>query len=150
MKEKYIIKQMVQLIKINLNKEGKKMNKKVVGIIIGIVLVVILIGTVCYGYIGKLTYKSENPIATIEFEGYDEPLVIELYPEYALNTVKNFITLANNGFYNGLKIHRVEGAVIQGGDPKGDGTGGPTLSAIDSNIEKDSDSDKNYSIVRRI
>lgn len=126
------------------------MKKKEVGILIAIILVVVLLGTVCYGCIGKLTYKAENPVATIEFEGYEEPLVIELYPEYALNTVKNFITLANNGFYNGLKIHRVEGTVIQGGDPKGDGTGSATLSAIDTSIEKDSDQDKEYSIVRRI
>jgi len=125
------------------------MNKKEVGMIIAIILVIVLLGTVCYGFVGKLTYKVENPVATIEFEGYEEPLVVELYPEYALNTVKNFIALANNGFYNGLKIHRVEGSIIQGGDPKGDGSGGPTLSAIDKSIEKDSDQDKEYSIVRR-
>lgn len=123
------------------------MSKKQIALIIGILLVVILIGTVIYGCFRKLTYKQENPVATINIEGYDEPIVVELYPEYALNTVKNFITLANNGFYNGLTIHRIESYVIQGGDPKGDGTGSPTLSALDSSVEKDSDSDKEYSIV---
>lgn len=49
----------------------------------------------------------------------------ELYTDKAPITAKNFIDLANSGFYNGLKFHRYEpGFVIQGGDPKGDGTGG--------------------------
>ncbi|MBI2541489.1 peptidylprolyl isomerase [Candidatus Woesearchaeota archaeon] len=49
----------------------------------------------------------------------------ELYAEKAPITAKNFIDLANSGFYNGLKFHRYEpGFVIQGGDPNGDGTGG--------------------------
>ncbi len=49
-----------------------------------------------------------------------------LFDKEAPNTVKNFEKLANSGFYNGLKFHRViPGFVIQGGDPKGDGTGGP-------------------------
>ncbi len=122
------------------------MNKKTIALIIAIVLVIVLIGTVSYGVIKKLTFKAENPIATITIEGYEKPLVVELYPEHALNTVKNFITLANNGFYNGLTIHRIETYVIQGGDPKGDGTGGPTLSAVDKNIQKDSDKDKEYAI----
>lgn len=49
----------------------------------------------------------------------------ELYVKQAPITTKNFIDLANSGFYNGLTFHRIEpGFVIQGGDPKGDGTGG--------------------------
>ncbi|MBI2559187.1 peptidylprolyl isomerase [Candidatus Woesearchaeota archaeon] len=49
----------------------------------------------------------------------------ELYTNQAPITTKNFIELANSGFYNGLAFHRVEpGFVVQGGDPKGDGTGG--------------------------
>ena len=123
------------------------MNKNKTIIIIAIISVTILLGVVSFGVIRKYTYKVENPVATITFEGYDEPIVIELYPEYAPNTVKNFITLANNGFYNGLKIHRVEEYVIQGGDPNGNGSGGPTLSAIDTSIEKGSDADTEYTIV---
>ena len=50
----------------------------------------------------------------------------ELYPEIAPKTVENFGTLANKGFYDGLTFHRViPGFMIQGGCPKGDGTGGP-------------------------
>ena len=50
----------------------------------------------------------------------------ELYPEVAPKTVENFVKLANDGFYNGLTFHRViPGFMIQGGCPKGNGTGGP-------------------------
>lgn len=53
-------------------------------------------------------------------------IVIEFYPNDAPNTVDNFIKLAQKGFYDGLKFHRVvPGFVVQGGDPLGDGTGGP-------------------------
>lgn len=53
-------------------------------------------------------------------------IVFETYNQDAPNTVKNFITLADKGFYDGLTFHRViPGFMIQGGDPKGDGTGGP-------------------------
>ena len=51
---------------------------------------------------------------------------IELYPEIAPITVQNFINLVNKGFYNGLTFHRViKGFMIQGGCPRGNGTGGP-------------------------
>jgi peptidyl-prolyl cis-trans isomerase B (cyclophilin B) len=51
---------------------------------------------------------------------------VEFFPEDAPKTVENFITLTKKGYYNGLIFHRVvPGFVVQGGDPKGDGTGGP-------------------------
>lgn len=66
-----------------------------------------------------------NPVATIVMENGKE-IRLELYPEKAPNTVNNFISLANSGFYNGLIFHRViKGFMIQGGDPAGVGTGGP-------------------------
>ncbi len=53
-------------------------------------------------------------------------ILMELYPDVAPKTVESFLALTNKGFYNGLKFHRVvPGFVVQGGDPKGDGTGGP-------------------------
>lgn len=68
---------------------------------------------------------DQNPIATISMENGDE-IKIELYPDAAPNTVANFIDLANSGFYDGLIFHRViSGFMIQGGDPEGNGTGGP-------------------------
>ncbi|MGN0814326.1 MAG: peptidylprolyl isomerase [Candidatus Coproplasma sp.] len=66
-----------------------------------------------------------NPVATLEMENGDK-IVLELYPEKAPNTVNNFISLANSGFYDGLIFHRViKGFMIQGGDPNGTGMGGP-------------------------
>ncbi len=66
-----------------------------------------------------------NPIATITMENGSK-IVCELYPEIAPQSVRNFISLANSGFYNGLIFHRViPGFMIQGGCPNGTGTGGP-------------------------
>lgn len=66
-----------------------------------------------------------NPIATIEMENGGK-IVCELYPEIAPQSVRNFISLANSGFYNGLIFHRViSGFMIQGGCPQGTGMGGP-------------------------
>lgn len=69
-----------------------------------------------------------NPIVTIKMNTGDL-IKVELYPEIAPNTVNNFISLVNKGFYNGVIFHRViSGFMIQGGDPKGVGTGGPGYS----------------------
>ena len=71
---------------------------------------------------------EKNPIVTLEVADY-EPIKIELYPEIAPNTVNNFISLVNQGFYNGLTFHRIiKGFMIQGGCPDGNGTGGPDYS----------------------
>jgi peptidylprolyl isomerase/peptidyl-prolyl cis-trans isomerase B (cyclophilin B) len=69
--------------------------------------------------------KKVKQTAVIALEKGGE-IRIEFFPEDAPKTVENFVTLAKKGFYDGLKFHRVEpGFVVQGGDPKGDGTGGP-------------------------
>ena len=66
-----------------------------------------------------------NPIVTIEMEN-GGVMKAELYPEIAPNTVNNFISLVKKGFYDGVIFHRViPGFMIQGGDPKGVGVGGP-------------------------
>lgn len=66
-----------------------------------------------------------NPIVTFEMED-GGVMKAELYPELAPNTVNNFISLVSKGFYDGLIFHRViPGFMIQGGDPKGSGIGGP-------------------------
>lgn len=65
------------------------------------------------------------PEAVITIEGYGA-MTFELYPNEAPQSVYNFIELANSGYYDGLVMHRlVPGFVVQGGDPSGDGTGGP-------------------------
>ena len=67
---------------------------------------------------------EKNPIVTIEMNNGDV-MKAELYPEVAPNTVNNFISLVNRGYYDGIIFHRViRGFMIQGGDPNGDGTGG--------------------------
>lgn len=68
---------------------------------------------------------DQNPIVTITMENGDV-MKAELYPEIAPNTVHNFISLIQKGFYNGTIFHRViPGFMLQGGDPDGSGMGGP-------------------------
>lgn len=87
--------------------------KKIIFLIISLILL-----TGC----GK---RVENPIVTMEISDYGT-IKIELYPKYAPNTVANFVNLVESGFYNDNTFHRlVPGFVLQGGDPDGDGTGGP-------------------------
>lgn len=71
---------------------------------------------------------AQNPIVTITMENGDV-MKCELYPEIAPMTVRNFVSLVKKGFYNGVGFHRIiRGFMIQGGDPKGNGTGGPGYS----------------------
>lgn len=66
-----------------------------------------------------------NPIVTFTMEN-GKTFKAELYPDKAPNTVNNFISLVKKGFYDGLTFHRIiKGFMIQGGDPVGNGTGGP-------------------------
>lgn len=123
------------------------MKTKNILLIILIIVVLAGIAYLGYGYYEKLqSNKVQNPVATIEVENFGT-IKVELYPDKAPNTVCNFITLSNNGFYDGLKFHRIsKDFMIQGGDVKGDGSGSPTLSAIDKSIEVGSDKDKEYNI----
>lgn len=69
--------------------------------------------------------SQKNPIVTIEMANGDK-ILAELYPDIAPNSVNNFISLIKKGYYDGLIFHRViPGFMIQGGCPKGIGTGGP-------------------------
>jgi len=73
----------------------------------------------------EVSAPKELPIVTIKIKDFGT-VKAELYPQYAPNTVNNFISLANSGFYNGTTFHRIiETFMIQGGDPEGTGTGGP-------------------------
>ena len=68
---------------------------------------------------------AQNPIVTITMEN-NEVMKAELYPDIAPQSVNNFISLINKGYYDGLIFHRIiAGFMIQGGDPNGTGTGGP-------------------------
>lgn len=76
----------------------------------------------------KLSYNTKNPIVAIDIDKYGY-VVLELYPDIAPNTVNNFVNLILDGFYDNNSFHRlVPGFVLQGGDPNGNGTGGPGYS----------------------
>ena len=119
------------------------MNKKI-ALIIGVLVIVLLIVALLIPQkekvyeedllgidystkdnITSLNYDTENPVVALYIKNYGS-VVIELYPDIAPNTVNNFISLIKNKFYDNNTFHRlVPGFVLQGGDPKGDGTGGP-------------------------
>ena len=120
------------------NREYTKI--KFVSTIIAIILVLGLIAYVTNTIIKKQNFYVQNPLATIEIENFGT-IKVELYPNYAPETVANFIALANNGFYDGLTFHRtIPDFMIQGGDPNGDGTGNATLKDLGQ------DSDEEYTI----
>ena len=138
---------------VKLEKANKKLEKakasggekqyakiKFVATIIAIIIVLGLIAYVTNTIIKKQNFYVQNPLATIEVENFGT-IKVELYPEYAPNTVANFIALANNGFYDGLTFHRtIPDFMIQGGDPNGDGSGNATLKDLGQ------DSDDEYTI----
>ncbi|MBQ9019339.1 MAG: peptidylprolyl isomerase [Bacilli bacterium] len=74
---------------------------------------------------GEINYDKTNPLVSFYIKNYGS-IVIELYPDIAPNTVNNFISLVKQGFYDNNSFHRlVPGFVLQGGDPDGNGQGGP-------------------------
>ena len=80
----------------------------------------------------------KNPIVTLTMTD-GSVIKIELYPEVAPNTVRNFISLINEKFYDGLTFHRViSGFMIQGGCPQGNGMGGPDYQIKESLTRTDS------------
>ena len=106
------------------------MSKTMKGLIAGlIVLALATAGVIIYARLSEPDYsKVPYPTVTITMENGDV-MKAELYPETAPNTVNNFISLVRKGFYDGLGFHRIiSGFMIQGGDPAGNGTGGPGYS----------------------
>ena len=96
-------------------------NKGMTLSIIALAFVLILGGFLAYGYYQKVTYKLQRPIVSMEIKDYGT-IKIELYPDMAPNTVKNFIKLINEGYYNERTFNRVEDVLIQGGYPKDEKT----------------------------
>ena len=109
--------------------------------IVALIILIVLIGVIGYGYYRNATMEVTRPVATMEVENFGT-IKFELYPEYAPETVANFIALANRGFYDGLTFHRiVADFMIQGGDKNGDGTGVATTSDL-----RDDGDDTEYTI----
>lgn len=98
------------------------MKKKNVFIIIILIAIIAVLAYMAYGFYQKKTFKLKNPVVSMEIENYGT-VKIELYPEMAPNTVRNFIKLIKEGYYNGLTFHRIEENLIQGGDKEGTGSG---------------------------
>ena len=109
--------------------------------IIAMIAIIILIGVVGFGYYKKATFKSKNPVATMEVENFGT-IKMELYPDQAPEAVSNFIKLANNGFYDGTQFHRiVKDFMVQAGTKNGDGTTDATIGDL-----KGTESTDKYSI----
>ena len=109
--------------------------------VIALIAIIVLIGVFGFGYYKKATFKNQNPIATMEVENFGT-IKIELYPDQAPESVANFIALANRGFYDGTKFHRVvKDFMVQAGSKDGDGTTGAKISNL-----KDNGEDKEYTI----
>lgn len=110
--------------------------------VIALLAIIAGIGIIGFNFYKKSTMEVKNPIVTMEVENFGT-IKMELYPEQAPETVANFITLANRGFYNGLTFHRiVKDFMIQGGDKEGTGQGSATL----ADLKDGGDSNTNYSI----
>lgn len=109
--------------------------------VVALIATIVLIGVVGFGYYKKATFKAENPIVTMEVENFGT-IKMELYPDQAPETVSNFIALANRGFYDGTKFHRVvKDFMIQAGSKDGDGTTAAKISNL-----KDGGAEEDYTI----
>ena len=109
------------------NYKNKKRRQKKLLAVLAALLIVLIAGAVIAAVMNnRVEYRDKNdPVATITMQN-GKKIVVELYPDKAPNTVANFIELANSGYYDGLIFHRViPNFMIQGGDPDGNGTGGP-------------------------
>lgn len=95
-------------------------NNKKRNLIIGALIVIVIVLAVAMAYKANDMGGKKITIQTVKGQ-----IVMEVYPKLMPGTVKNFEKLVDSNFYDGLTFHRVEDWVIQGGDPKGDGTGGP-------------------------
>ncbi len=113
--------------------------------VVSILILVVLIGLVICNAVRAVTEEVVNPVATFEVQDYGT-IKMELYPEYAPNTVANFIALINKGFYNNKVIFgKDEGAIYMARDTAEDAQG-PKRSLIDESVEADSEEDYAYEI----
>ena len=110
--------------------------KKVIGVIVLVAILVALVGVNVLLICGKVSAQNQeekNPVLSLEIENYGT-VKIELYPDYAPNTVKNIIALANNGYYDGKVFYGMDDvAVYVGRDANGESVN-PKLSDIDKSI----------------
>lgn len=115
---------------------------------IGIALIIILLGLIGWGVYSAVKANTEevvHPVATFEIQDYGA-VKLELYPEYAPNTVANFIALINSGFYQNKVIYGKDELCLYMARDTAEDAKGPMLSLIDSEVQADSDDDYEYEI----
>ena len=118
--------------------------KLIVSIIV-LIAVILLLGLVGYGVYWRLTDTTIHPEATFEIENYGT-VKMELYPEYAPNTVANFIKLIENGYYNGKVLYGKDDMCIYLGRNSSGEIEAPKTSLIFEDIEEGSEKDFEYTI----
>lgn len=122
----------------------KNKTKLMIWVVLAI-LAILILGLVVCNIVTAKTHKVQNPIATFEVENYGN-IKIELYPEYAPNTVLNFINLINKGFYTGKTFYGKDVNAIFA-TKNADGTEAePTKSLVDSSVQAGTELDTKYQI----
>ena len=120
------------------------MKKNILTIII-LVIVLALLGYVGFGYYKTLTSEKKNPIVTMEVENYGT-IKMELYPDVAPNTVKNFINLIQKGYYDGKVFSGLDSTCVYIGKNSEGNVENAKMSLVNDSIEAGSDADVEYSI----
>ena len=123
------------------------MKEKIKIILLSIIAVVLIvfIGVIVVNYAKASNYEVQNPVATFEIKDYGN-VKIELYPEYAPNTVSNFIALINSGYHNEKVIYGKDNGALYMARTADDSAEGPNVSLIDSSIAEDSEENYAYEI----
>lgn len=118
---------------------------KIILLSIVAVVLVVLIGLVVANYVKATNYDVQNPLATFELKDYGS-VKIELYPEYAPNTVSNFIALINAGYYNDKVVYGKDNGAIYMARNAEDNVQAPKVSLIDKEVAEDSEDNYEYEI----
>lgn len=118
---------------------------KLIFLIIIIIALFFGCGVVVYNYIRAQKEEVSHPVATFEIQDVGN-VKIELYPEYAPNTVTNFIKLIQTGFYNNKVVYGKDDVCLYMARSAEEDSEGPKLSLIDESVEADSDNDYEYEI----
>lgn len=122
----------------------KKKNQMIMWFILSVMMFVV-VGFIIGNIVAAQIYEVKNPVATFEIENYGN-IKIELYPEYAPNTVMNFINLIEKGFYNGKTFYGKDINAIYAAKTQEGEMAEATMSLVDSSIESGSENDLEYQI----
>ena len=122
-----------------------KDNRKLIILIIVAIVIIALIGVLVYNGVNSIKDETKNPVATFELQDYGT-IKMELYPQYAPNTVANMIALIEAGYYNGKVIYGKDDICLYMARNAEEDSKGPTISAIDNTVEADSEGDYEYQI----